>query len=221
MKWPHNCAVASGTCQMGEHAWVSHSLPALLDVSIANLWCQRLADGGWEGDLVGGGGGCWSWSGALFSGSNLLNWYSRFGGLPTKLQAVLGATFASGGEISAVCSVVYMSYKRCAQRLVGQNVAQSVFPLFYFFLCASESIPVSFELVLAGSKLVQDGNHLFKTKNGYSPFWLSVISFFLLYSLHVFKSLYDFTYWPRISRSTILDQLTATLWLILCWSVTM
>lgn len=67
-----------------------------------------------------------------FSGSNLPNWYSRFGGLPTKLQAVLGATFASGGEISAVCSAVYMSYKRCTQRLVGQNV--SVFPLF-FLVC--------------------------------------------------------------------------------------
>lgn len=160
MKWPHNCVGASGTCQMGEHARVSHSLPALLDVSIANLWCQRLADGGWEGGLLGGGLPVLIW--CAFSGSNLLNWYSRFGGLPTKLQAVLGATFASGAEISAVCSVVYMSYKRCTQRLLGQKVAQSVFPLFFFSVRLSRYW--SFELVLAGSKLVQDCNHLFKTK---------------------------------------------------------
>lgn len=65
-----------------------------------------------------------------------------------------------------------MSYKRCTQRLVGQNVAQCV---SFIFFSVSESIPVFFELVLAGAKLVQDGNHLFKTKDGYFPFWLSVI----------------------------------------------
>lgn len=60
-----------------------------------------------------------------FSGSNLLNWYSRFGGLPKKLQAVLGHKFESHGEVSAVCSVVYISYQLCTQRLGGVNVADA------------------------------------------------------------------------------------------------
>ena len=72
-----------------------------------------------------------------FSGSNLLNWCSRFGGLPRKLQAVLGYKLESHGEISAVCSVVYIYYQLCTQRLGGVNVVDALTHsgahCFYYF----------------------------------------------------------------------------------------
>lgn len=59
-----------------------------------------------------------------FSRSNLLNWYSRLGGLPTKLQGVLGHKFESRARLySAVCAVVYISYQLCTQRLASINAA--------------------------------------------------------------------------------------------------
>lgn len=59
--------------------------PALLDVSIVDCDAR-----GWPGEI---------WWGSFvlvlcaFSGSNLLNWCSWFGGQPTKLQGILGHEF--------------------------------------------------------------------------------------------------------------------------------
>lgn len=88
-----------------------------------------MAEAGPGGDLVGGS---FVLILCAFSGFNLLNWLLVLE--VCQLQTVLGDESGSHGELSVVCSAVYISYQPCTRRLCSVNIADIQRGSVYFFL---------------------------------------------------------------------------------------